>query len=110
MLTHISNFIKKVSFLVSGTVIGQLIPIIFLPVITRIYGPEEFAGLVVFVAISSVFGVISNLRFQLAIVQPKEDRVANILLICSLTVGLLLSLSVGSCFYFLNWIAHIQTA
>ena len=105
MLTHISNFIKKVSFLVSGTVIGQLIPIIFLPVITRIYGPEEFAGLVVFVAISSVFGVISNLRFQLAIVQPKEDRVANILLICSLTVGLLLSLLVGSCFYFLNWIS-----
>lgn len=105
MLTHISNFIKKVSFLVSGTVIGQLIPIIFLPVITRIYGPEEFAGLVIFISISSVFGVISNLRLQLAIVQPKEDREANILLICSITVGLLLSLLVGSCFYFLNWIS-----
>lgn len=105
MLTHISNFIKKVSFLVSGTVIGQAIPIVFLPVITRIYGPEEFAGLVVFIAISSVFGVISNLRLQLAIVQPNEDREANILLICSIIVGLWLSLLVGSCFYFLKWIS-----
>jgi O-antigen/teichoic acid export membrane protein len=58
----------------TGTAIAQAIPIAISPILTRIYTPEDFGVLALFVAISSIFGSIANGRYELAIMLPKKDE------------------------------------
>ncbi|MGG4605773.1 lipopolysaccharide biosynthesis protein [Paenalcaligenes sp. Me131] len=72
------------SLLVSGTAIGQLITVLSLPVLTRIYGPESFAILAVYVSALSLLTVIAGMCFEYAIPLPQSDRIAAAL--CSISV------------------------
>ena len=77
MLTKIkpkSEFSKNVLTLMTGTTIAQAIPIAISPILTRIYTPEDFGILALFVAITSIFGSIANGRYELAIMLPKKDE------------------------------------
>ena len=77
MLTKIkpkSEFSKNVLTLMTGTTIAQAIPIAISPILTRIYTPEDFGVLALFVAITSIFGSIANGRYELAIMLPKKDE------------------------------------
>ena len=58
----------------TGTTIAQVIPIAISPILTRIYTPEDFGVLALFVAITSIFGSIANGRYELAIMLPKKDE------------------------------------
>jgi len=58
----------------TGTTIAQAIPIAISPILTRMYSPEDFGLFALFIAISSIFGSISNARYELAIVLPKKDE------------------------------------
>jgi len=58
----------------TGTTIAQAIPIAISPILTRIYTPEDFGVLALFVAITSIFGSIANGRYELAIMLPKKDE------------------------------------
>ena len=69
-----SEFSKNVLTLMTGTTIAQAIPIAISPILTRIYTPEDFGVLALFVAITSIFGSIANGRYELAIMLPKKDE------------------------------------
>jgi len=69
-----SEFSKNVLTLMTGTTIAQAIPIAISPILTRIYSPQDFGVLALFVAISSIFGSIANGRYELAIMLPKKDE------------------------------------
>ena len=69
-----SEFSKNVLTLMTGTTIAQVIPIAISPILTRIYTPEDFGVLALFVAITSIFGSIANGRYELAIMLPKKDE------------------------------------
>ena len=69
-----SEFSKNVLTLMTGTTIAQAIPISVSPILTRIYTPEDFGILALFVAITSIFGSIANGRYELAIMLPKKDE------------------------------------
>ena len=69
-----SEFNKNVLTLMTGTTIAQAIPIAISPILTRIYTPEDFGVLALFVAITSIFGSIANGRYELAIMLPKKDE------------------------------------
>lgn len=71
-----SEFTRNVLTLMTGSTIAQAIPIAIMPILTRIYSPEEFGILALFVAVSFVLGSIANARYELAIILPKEDEVA----------------------------------
>ncbi|AXH09207.1 translocase [Malaciobacter halophilus] len=58
----------------TGTTIAQAIPIAISPILTRIYTPEDFGVLSLFVAITAIFGSIANGRYELAIMLPKKDE------------------------------------
>jgi len=58
----------------TGTTIAQAIPIAISPILTRIYTPEDFGILALFMAIVSIFGSISSGRYELAIMLPKKDE------------------------------------
>ncbi len=84
-----TSFAKNVLTLVSGTTIAQIIPIAIIPILTRLYSPEDFGLVAVFTSITAILGVIANGRYELAIVLPKSEKDAvNIfflgLLVCTL--------------------------
>jgi IS5 family transposase len=68
-----------VAVVASGTAGAQAITMGFSPVITRLYGPEAFGLLGVFMAMVQVLVPAAALTYPIAIVLPKEDRDARVL-------------------------------
>lgn len=56
-----------------GGVVGQLIPVLISPVLTRLYTPESFGLFSSFTAIASVLTICATLRFDLALVRCEDD-------------------------------------
>ncbi|GAA3706771.1 lipopolysaccharide biosynthesis protein [Oceanisphaera sediminis] len=71
-----SEFSRNVLTLMTGTAVAQAIPIAISPILTRIYSPEDFGVLGLFVAITAVFASIANGRYELAIMLPRKDSEA----------------------------------
>ena len=69
-----SRFARNVAIVASGTAGAQAITISFAPIITRLYGPEAFGLLGMFMAIVAVAIPVAALAYPIAIVLPREDR------------------------------------
>lgn len=95
-----SEFLRSVTVLVGGTAIAQLVMVLLLPVLTRLYSPGDFNTLSVYLALLSLFAVIATLRFELAIPQPPSDEDAANLLALSLLSSFAMALLVGGLLYF----------
>jgi O-antigen/teichoic acid export membrane protein len=87
-----SEFSRNVLTLMTGTTIAQAIPIAISPILTRIYTPEDFGILALFVAITSIFGSISNGRYELVIMLPKKDEDAINIMALGFIITVALSL------------------
>ena len=87
-----SEFNRNVLALMTGTTIAQAIPVAIAPILTRIYSPEDFGVYALFLSVISIFGVIINGRYELAIVLPKKDEDAINILSISLILNLTISL------------------
>lgn len=86
-LPQSSTFATDIFKLVTGTTIAQVITILASPFITRLYGPEAFGFLALFTSITSIIGVIACMRYEQAILLPKDDNEAtNLLGLCFLCV------------------------
>ncbi len=88
-----SRFLRNVAVVTSGTAAAQAITIAFSPIITRLYGPDAFGNLGVFVAVVAVLSPVVTLAYGRAIVLPASDRDAEALLRLSLLVGIGVSIS-----------------
>ncbi|GAB6192089.1 oligosaccharide flippase family protein [Desulfocastanea catecholica] len=84
-----NRFFCAVMTLASASAAGQLIMLVALPVLTRLYAPEAFGVLAVFSALMGVVLVVSSLRYELAIPLPRNDRNASQLLILALFINLI---------------------
>lgn len=82
-----NGFAGNVLRLGSGNVTAQLISIAAVPVITRLYAPEEFGAFSFVFSLVAILFPISTLRLNSAILLPKDEQVAdNLLIISSLSV------------------------
>lgn len=88
-------FARHVAIVAGGTAVAQLVTIAFYPVITRIYGPEAFGILGVFLSVVSLLTPIAGLAFPLAVVLPKSDGDAMGLVRLSLFTGGMAALVTG---------------
>lgn len=79
-----STFLRNVGMLTSGTVLGQGILALGLPVLTRLYSPEDFNLLAAYTSALGLVTVVSCLRFNIAVPLPEDDRVAMNLLVLAL--------------------------
>jgi O-antigen/teichoic acid export membrane protein len=80
-----TSFIKDVAKLSIGTFAGKAITVATLPLLTRIYSPEDFALLAVYMALVSTISIISCLRYEIAIPLAGSDEDAANLLIASIS-------------------------
>ncbi len=70
--------------LAGGTAFAQALAIFALPMLTRIYSPEEFGVLGVFTALLGMTSIIASLRYAIAIPLPELDQSAASLLAVAL--------------------------
>lgn len=71
-----SEYIRNTMTLVSGNTIAQIIPLLAEPFLTRLFPPEDFGLLALFISISSLFAVIATGRYELAIMLPSKEKEA----------------------------------
>jgi O-antigen/teichoic acid export membrane protein len=80
-----SGFVRSTGVLVGGTAMAQALTVLALPVLTRLYSPEDFSVLAVYIAILTMISVIACLRLEIAIPLPESEEVAANLLALALT-------------------------
>jgi O-antigen/teichoic acid export membrane protein len=80
------SFARDFSKVFSGNIVAQIIVIAATPLITRIYTPEAFGGMAFISSWIGVFAVVSCLRYDQAIILPKDDSAAYNLATLSLVV------------------------
>lgn len=86
------SFVANVLTLMTGTTIAQAIPIAIAPILTRIYTPEDFGILALYMAIVSMVAIIATGRYELAIMLPEKDEDAFNILALSVGIAFILSL------------------
>lgn len=95
-----SRFVRNVTVVAAGTVGAQAITMAFMPVITRLYGPEIFGLLGMFMAIVAVLAPMTALTYPIAIVLPKEDSEAKGLAKLSMLIATVLSVTASVLIFF----------
>src|SRR5665647_3945126 len=81
------NFIANVLKLVSGSVTAQILGILLVPLITRIYSPDDLGIFQLFLSISGILAIFSTYSYQFAIMSPKtEEDSANVAVLCAILV------------------------
>lgn len=78
-----NRFVHNVSVLAGASAFGQAIAIIILPFLTRLYDPDDFSVLAVYVSVLTLLSITSGLCFELAIPIPKIRGIAAALLVMS---------------------------
>ncbi|MBC8485920.1 MAG: oligosaccharide flippase family protein, partial [Bacteroidetes bacterium] len=96
------SFVHHTFTLVTGTAIAQLISVIVSPILTRLYTPEDFGILALFISASSIAAVFVTFRYEMAVVLPKEDREAVNILFLSLLITFAISILLLICVILFN--------
>lgn len=125
-----SDFGRNLVTVLTGSTIAALIPILIMPIITRIYTVDDIGIYGTFVSLVTIIASVTTLRYELAILLPKTKFGANIvtnlalnttvitsvlciLIICTYTMVLqrsLLNIPDPTIFILLSFIAIILTA
>lgn len=95
-----SRFFRNVTTLATGTTVSQFIPVLFSPILTRIYTPAEFGIYAIYAASVIFLSTVATGRYELAILIPEEKEEANQLLNLALLVCFLSCVMVGLLVFF----------
>lgn len=85
------SFARNVGVLTGGTAFAQGLAVLALPLLTRLYSPEDFALLAVYVAVIGIVTVVSCLRYNIAIPLPEDDADGMALLAVALIAASVIS-------------------
>ena len=100
------SFSHNVLLMFIGTAIGQMGSVILSPALTRIYSPEEFGVLGIYMMVLSVLSLIASLRYELAIPLTKtEEETANMLGVCLLSL-FSINAFIGAVLYSIDSVLH----
>lgn len=106
------RFVKSAGILVGGTASAQLLAILALPSLTRLYSGEDFSILAIYVAILAMVAALTCMRLDTAIPLPKEEDEAHRLLILALASTVLVTavLAFSIAFFGDNLVRHMGRA
>lgn len=77
----------------TGTSFAQGISLAITPILTRVYTPEDFGFLALFMSILSVLAVLATGRYEYAIMLPKNNKDAINIVFLSILISILISLT-----------------
>lgn len=105
------DFVRNVSVLAGGTAFAGALSTLALPLLTRIYSPEEFGVLGVFAALLGMISVIACLRYEIAIPLPESDQsAANLLAVALVCLAGTTAAVTMAIFFFGRQIAALMNA
>lgn len=90
-----SKLLRNILTVVTGTAGAQAITLAFMPVITRIYGPEAYGVLGTFLSVTMMLIPVAALTYPIAIVLPKRDSDARGIVRLALATALTLATAVA---------------
>ena len=93
-----SRLLRNILTVVSGTAGAQALTLAFMPVITRIYGPEAYGVLGTFLSVTLMLIPVAALTYPMAIVLPRRDGDARGLVRLSLLIALAMAALVALLF------------
>ncbi len=94
-----SEFTKNVVKIFSGFAVVNIISFAVLPVLTRLYSTEDFGNFQLLLSIIITFSVISSLKYEMAIVLPKDECESSHIVVVSL-LALLVTTGMYSILFF----------
>lgn len=100
--------LKNIFTLVSGTAAAQFVVILAQPVLRRIIPSENFGVFAVYMSLVGIITTVVTLRYDMAIVLPKEKNKAENLVFGGLLITLLISVVVAiPLIFFKNQISNL---
>jgi len=79
-----NEFARNVFTLMSGAAVSQLITLLALPFLTRLFTPAEFGVIAVYISLASILATFSTGRYESAIMLPANDAKAYAVMILSM--------------------------
>lgn len=95
-----SEFTKNVLRLAGSSSVAIAITLVSLPIITRIYSPEDFGQFQILLSTIGVLSVITSFRYEMAIVLPKGRNEASAVYTLALVFLTLTTLLITLAFFF----------
>jgi O-antigen/teichoic acid export membrane protein len=89
-----TGFIRNAGMLAGSAAVTQIIFLSLSPILTRVYSPEDFGMLGVFVSVLSMALPLASWRYEFAITLPQDDEIAMNVLV--LAIIILLGMTVFS--------------
>jgi len=91
-----NEYTLNVTKLVSGTLTGNIIILISMPILSRIYSPVDFGTFQQFISFSSIFLIFGTLSFHSAILLPDSDKEVRALTLISFIVLMIITIIILS--------------
>lgn len=88
-LSTTNSALSQVSFVAGGTILAQIIGVLVLPIVSRIYSPEDFGVMAVYSSVVAILSELSGFRYYLAIPLPKNKKYADALVFLSLIMQII---------------------
>ncbi len=87
---------RNLALLVGSSAAVNSIAILFSPILTRIYSPENFGVLAAFIGLLEIFSIIACFRYNLAIPLPESDHDGKMVFsLCLVAIVIVVLLSVA---------------
>ncbi|WP_130805792.1 oligosaccharide flippase family protein [Senegalia massiliensis] len=88
-----NNFTKSVLMITGGTAFAQFLSIVLSPIITRIYPPEQYGVLTVYVSILGMLSIVGSLKYEWGIpIADDEEKAINTLALSIIVLLFIVSL------------------
>jgi len=103
-----SSFISNLFKLTTGTVIAQILTLLLIPIVTRIYSPDFFGIAQLFLSIAAVIVVFSSFSYHYVIMLPEKDEDSMNVFALSVLCILGTSVAAGAVFVgFADWFGEL---
>lgn len=103
-----SDFVRNTAILASGAVFAQVISIFSAPISSRVFSPENYGALGVYMGITGVLGTLTFSHYPQAILIAKEeDEARNLIWFCGMlaaVISLIIGLGVSVILFFTDWL------
>ncbi len=97
-----SKLLASAIMLISGTGAAQLIALLALPALSRLYSPTEFGFFSVYASLLSIATVMVCFRYELAVILPKKERAAYQVFRLAAVASIVSSVFFGVIIYIFN--------
>jgi O-antigen/teichoic acid export membrane protein len=100
--------LKSILVLLTGSGLAQLIPVLAIPVIARLYTANDLGELALFVNIVTLLVIIATGKYEEAILLPRKESVSINLVAGTLIISVIFSVALQVIVVFLRLFMHYQ--